>query len=277
MQQQLSIMEEAGFASEVQWLALIQDHLHLFRPDDIALQPESRPSFPFFRLMCKLGFVTIDSQEGRVVRDAVPVPMSVYGQVYRQCKETWPANISRRSPKFQKLVTRRFEAIGGSWEKGIARTERAYVRFVTTAWLAETLDYCINRYTHFVSLVQSPTSNKIRLNGPRIGTTFSIHRREIECEKLEDLEETGAIHVHSSSLLETCFLRSCDMKQQESLHSDLVSVAVFDPVHGRLGLATDGLFQALLVWMKKVLEQVPVPSSLKNLSTMEDRCQRGEN
>jgi hypothetical protein len=257
------------FKSEINWLTKIKNNIEHFKPDDCLLYPESRESFGLFYRMCKLGFVTVDSQEGLMQFDTRPSHLALFGEIYGALDNGSPQTFNTSSPEFQRMVKRQYNEAGGAWEHGLVLSERAYVCFVTTGWMAHCIDYCMNRFTSFPSIIMPVLSDKKKACVcPKIGRTFKIPSRSVEVEGLEDLQQTGALHLlsgNANKMLENSFMRHSNLNEDKDLLSELTSVIVFDSVHGRRGKWERGLFHSLLFYMKEVSKHLPVSVKIRSI------------
>jgi hypothetical protein len=233
------------------WLRFLRKYaLVLRRPEKLRLNDESEASMAVFRRMAGLGFLTMNSQEGR--REDPPERLPTDASMYN------------KSLKKRKGHEKEYIKLGGKYRKNkeaqSMMTERAYVEGLMSQDLAELFIHYINKtdkigfifnkgvipVTYSYSNMRSNTTVVKRLpHEVPWATSQRLVNLKPSLAELVDAQPTWTdADLNQIPLL--AHLKRARKKLAKYDPRSIDYVVCIDPRHGRLGAADDGLFTDVL-------------------------------
>ena len=208
----------------------------------------------------KLGMLTFDSQQGRILYGNVPKDLKLYAKLVKIKHAKLDEAESEADPdileqKAQAELEREYLRRGGRFNYGIVEKERAYLDGIVPLTIADALADWLNQQSNFVATYtpSSPESAEEILDqyAPKsIGVTYSIESG-LSPYRQWPLVRKSASPLNSNRPSASITIELTD-SEKEQLDRDYVIFQVLDARYGHSVTQPDGLFEIVIQGLKLV-------------------------
>lgn len=209
----------------------------------------------------KLGMLTFDSQQGRILYGNVPKNLKLYAKLVEIKHAKMDENSdSEADPdvleqEAQAQLEREYLRRGGRFDYGIVEKERAYLDGIVSRTIADALADWLNQQSNFVATYtpSSPESAEEILDqyAPKsIGVTYSIESG-ISPYRQWPLVRKSASPLNANRPSASITIELTD-SEKEQLDRDYVVFQVLDARYGHSVTQPDGLFEVVVQGLKLI-------------------------
>lgn len=198
----------------------------------------------------KLGFLTVDSQQGRIERGRVPNDRALHAKIWKQLNTRhWALTPDEPYEKVLENVDRKYRAKGGRYHHGTIAKEKAYLM----GYIPESkADELINRLDQLDNVVawKVKVSGQDGDCGTKTWVTYVPTTQDGAYSKDDRFPLTGVTHVNTFPMgfSESEYGELVGAREQDDSQFALVSIQ--DARFGHSATAPDGLFGRVINALK---------------------------